>query len=140
MKSFDPEKFTKWINKKNDDFRKGNVRLKVVDFAKFIGERQQTVSYWLLGKLNSRPSDDACNNLIKVYGYEAYDPLGLEPPLEEEVLALLPKEDAEHLLAALIELRSSDLNNRIDNASPEDRKRIMDIFSKHGVSFNNLAG
>lgn len=139
MRTFDPEKFTKWINAKYDEFRKGDIRLKVVDFAKHLnGMRSQTVSYWLLGKLTERPSEEQCNNLISIYGYEAYEPLGMEPPLEAEVISLLPPDEAKSLLDALSEIRASGLNKGKENASPEDRKKIMDIFSKHGVKFSNF--
>lgn len=138
MKPFESEKFTKWINKKFDEARTGKPRYKAVDFARSIPERQQTVNYWLLGKLTGRPSDDACNRLIARFGYEAYDALNLDPPLEEEVLSLLPEEEGSRLISALEELRASGINKGKENASPEDRRKIMDIFSKHGVRFNDF--
>jgi hypothetical protein len=138
MKPFDSDKFTKWINRKFDEARTGKPRYKAVDFARSIPERQQTVNYWLLGKLTDRPSDDACNRLIAHFGFEAYGALSLDPPLEEEVLSLLPKEEASRLISALEELRNSGINKGKEKASPEDRRKIIDIFSKHGVRFNDL--
>ena len=131
FKEFDPEKFTKWINSKYSEYCNGDIRVKVTDYAKFLNNKSQTVSYWLLGKLTQRPSDEQCNNLILKYGYEAYDPLGLPRPSEADVLSQLPPEVAEAVRLALVEVRSSGLNNGKATASPDDVEKIKDILAKH---------
>jgi hypothetical protein len=131
MKEFDPITFTKWINEKFEQERQGNIRYKVVDFAKMLENRSQTVSYWLLGNLTSRPSDEQCNKLISIYGFEAYEPLGLEPPFEESITSVLPSEEAKALLVALSEIRSSGINKGKDIASPDDIIKINAILEKH---------
>ena len=129
---FDPEKFTKWIKQKYQEFKGDNVRLKVVDFAKFLeNTKSQTISYWLLDKLTKRPSDDLCNMLIRIYGVDAYDALSLSRPSISEVLSRLSPEEAESTMRALAEIKSAGLYKDNASASPEDVKKINYILEKH---------
>lgn len=137
-KEFDAQKFINWIKQKFQTFQGGNIRLKGTDFARYLGRPSQTVSYWLLEKISQRPDDESCKLLINKYGYEAYEPLGLEPPMEAEIEELLPGAAGEALLAAISEIRSSGMNKGKSTASPEDLSKIKEIFSKHGVSFKEI--
>jgi len=140
MKEFDSAVFTRWINSKYDEFRQGDARLKIVDFAKHLGNRSQTVSYWLLGKLAKRPSQEQCQKLIETYGHEAYAPLGIDPPLESDVFALLSEDEANSLISALEEIRESGLFKGNAKTSPEDVRMIKEIFSSWGVNFSEIMG
>ncbi len=137
-KEFEAKKFISWIKLKFQEFQGGNIRLKGTDFARYLGRPSQTVSYWLLEKITQRPDDESCNLLIEKYGFEAYDPLGLEPPFDVVLKELVSESEAFALIAAISEIRDSGINKGKSMATPEDFSKIKEIFSKHGVSFKEI--
>lgn len=138
FKEFDKEKFTLWINEKYEEKRSGNIRFKIADFARYLGVEYSTVSIWLLGKLTNRPSYEMCNVLIGKFGAEAYEPLGIDSPSDSEFISKLPADiDSEAVFSALEEIRSSGLYNANAKTSPDDVKRIKEIFAKYGVTLSD---
>jgi hypothetical protein len=133
MKEFNSEQFTVWINQKFDDYRNGDRRIKGTHFAKFIGVSNQVMSNWLLGKLKERPGEEQRSLIISKYGFESYEPLGLEPPADDLLNELLPPGDAAKFISALEEIRSSGLKRGNAKTSPDERRIIKDIFAKYGV-------
>jgi len=138
FKEFDPVRFTKWINEKFEETRDGNIRYKMADFARFLGIEYSTISIWLLGKLTNRPSYEMCNVLIEKFGFDAYEPLGIEPPSKSEfVSGFPPGTDVEALFSAVEEIREEGLYKGKAKTSPEDVKRIREVFAKYGVNLSS---
>lgn len=127
---FEPEKFQEFIQDKFAEWR-GRGRETLVDFANYIGVSQQVMSNWYNGRIKRSPEADTYSHLIKKYGVEVYDVLGLPRPSEEEVLSGLPPDMAASVRSFLDEIRSSGINKGKEMASPEDLETIKAIFSKH---------
>jgi hypothetical protein len=135
---FNSIKFRDFIRDKYADWR-GKGRGSLVDYAKFIGVPQQTMSNWYNGNFKRRPESETYAKLIMRYGVEVYDVLDLPRPSEEDFFEGLPPEVAGPLKAAIEEIRASGMNKDTDIATPEDLERIKAIFEKHGVDIKVIS-
>lgn len=129
------QEFSEWITQKYIAWR-GNAigqDRSISKFADLLGIRQNVLSAWMQ-KNGKTPRDQKnINALIRHFGFEAYDALGLERPSDSEFFEGLPSEIAGPLKAAIEEVRASGMNKDTDIATPEDIERIKAIFEKHGV-------
>ena len=122
---FDPLLFKEFIEQKFSDWR-GKRLSSLNEFGKFIGVSSQVISNWYNGKLKQPPAIDQCNLLIDIYGYEAYEVLGLSVP------GLSP-ENSSLLLEASRELNRSAKDLGIDIDDPEFAKVFAEVFARYGI-------
>lgn len=135
-----PVEFSEWITKKYIEWR-GNAigqDRSITQFAELLGVPQSLMSQWMQKNGKAPNSKKYISALIRYFGFEVYDALGLPRPSEADVLSQLPPEISEPLIAALEEIRASGLNKGKELASTEDFEKIMAILSKHGVNFTAM--
>ena len=71
--------FNDWINRKYLDWR-GDSRKSVTEFAAFLKISQPTVSAWMNRTRDKPESKKIVDRLIKIYGEEVYEILGIQLP------------------------------------------------------------
>jgi len=129
--------FSEWITKKYIDWR-GNAigqERSITKFADKLNVNHSLMTQWMKKGGKVPNSQKYISALIKEYGVEVYDVLGIPRPSENEVFSGLPSEFSNPLVSALSEIRSLGLNTDKAIASPDDFDKIKEIFSKHGVNF-----
>lgn len=127
---FDAKAFQTWIQNKFAEWR-GKRRESLANYAKYIGVSPQVMSNWWNGSLKERPNPKQYNLLVKKYGFEVYDVLGLPRPSENDFLSSLPPEISQAVAAAREEIEASGFISGNDTASPEDVEKIRAILLKH---------
>lgn len=131
---FDPIVFRDFIRIKFAEWR-GIGRESLADFADYLGISQQVLSNWYNGKLKRTPDVGTYNLLIKKYGSEVYDVLGIPNP-ESSAFKEMVK-DLKELSAAIKSIRE---NNGTETASPEDIERINSILSNFSSKYQEIDG
>jgi hypothetical protein len=125
--------FSEWITKKYIDWR-GNAigqEKSITKYAEMLGVPQSLMTQWLRKGGKVPTSQKYISLLIKKYGVEAYDILGIPRPTAPDIVAWLPDEITGDLNLAMIEIKSSGLEIDKATASPEDVEKIRDILVKH---------
>lgn len=125
--------FSEWINRKYVE-KRGNTRLTIEDFAKFIGISQSLMSLWM----KSGSQMPKARNLSKLAARypDVYKDLGLTPPSQEDQVDYAPPELVRRLNRARAEARRQLTSRGITFNSPEGLRMIEEIFSKYG--FTNM--
>jgi hypothetical protein len=125
--------FSEWLTKKYIDWRGDAIgqEKSITKFADMLGVPQSLMTQWLKKDGKVPTSQKYISTLIKNYGVEVYDVLGIPRPSEIDIIAWLPDEISGDLKMALIEVKSSGLNIDKATASPEDVEMIRDILVKH---------
>ncbi|MBA4375804.1 MAG: hypothetical protein C0401_06490 [Anaerolinea sp.] len=129
--------FSDWITKKYIEWRGDAIgqERSITKFAEMLKVPQSLMTQWLKKGGKVPTSQKYISLLVKEYGVEAYDILGIPRPTEEDVLAELPPPVADAVKAALEEIRSLGLNKGKETASPEEVTKIRDILMKQLGSF-----
>ena len=129
--------FSDWITKKYIEWRGDAIgqERSITKFAEMLKVPQSLMTQWLKKGGKVPTSQKYISLLVKEYGVEAYDILGIPRPAEEDVLAELPPPVADAVKAALEEIRSLGLNKGKETASPEEVTKIRDILMKQLGSF-----
>jgi predicted DNA-binding protein YlxM (UPF0122 family) len=124
--------FWEWITKKYVDYRGDAIGQdrSITEFANWVGVSQQTMSGWMKkgGKLPR--SQKSITNLVKKFGPEVYDVLGLPMPEASFPIDSLPSEMQTDLRLALSEIKSK--LGSLDPDSPEGDALVRSILKKHG--------
>ncbi|KAF0106086.1 MAG: hypothetical protein FD147_2598, partial [Chloroflexi bacterium] len=104
--------FSDWITKKYIEWRGDAIgqERSITKFAEMLKVPQSLMTQWLKKGGKVPTSQKYISLLVKEYGVEAYDILGIPRPTEEDVLAELPPPVADAVKAALEEIRSLGLN------------------------------
>ena len=131
---FDPIKFRDFIRIKFAEWR-GIGRDSLADFADYLGISQQVLSNWYNGKLKRTPDVGTYNLLIKKYGNEVYDVLGIPNPASNAFKEMV--KDMRELSAAIKSIKD---NNGTENASPEDLEKINNILSNFSSKYQEIDG
>lgn len=125
--------FSEWITKKYIDWR-GNAigqEKSITKYAEMLGVPQSLMTQWLKKDGKVPTSQKYIALLIKKYGVEAYDVLGIPRPSGADIIAWLPDEITGDLKLAMIEIKSSGFEIDKATASPEEVEKIRDILVKH---------
>lgn len=125
--------FSDWITKKYIEWRGDAIgqEKSITKFADMLGVPQSLMTQWLKKGGKIPTSQKYITLLIRHFGVEVYDVLGIPRTSDEELLAGLPVDFASDVKLALEELRSSGLNNGKEEASPEDIEKIRLILEKY---------
>ncbi|HCS40364.1 MAG TPA: hypothetical protein DIW44_12370 [Anaerolineaceae bacterium] len=125
--------FSDWITKKYIEWRGDAIgqERSITKFADKLKVTHSLMTQWMKKGGKVPNSQKYISALIKEYGVEVYDILGIPRPAEDDVLAELPPEMAEDVRSFLAEVRSSEINKGKTEASPEDLEKIKQMFSKH---------
>jgi hypothetical protein len=125
--------FYEWITKKYTDWRGDAIGQdrSISEFAAMLKVPQSLMSQWMKRGGIIPNSKKYINILVENFGVEAYDVLGMPRPSLSDTLSSLSPEQADAVVHALAEIRSSGLYNGNAEASPEEVERIKDILEKH---------
>lgn len=85
---FDRKRFSQYIQDQFFDWR-GKSERTWTEFADYIDVTQQTMAAWKNGYLKRVPNQENINKLVKVFGFEIYEILGI--PMTEDPLESLPE-------------------------------------------------
>lgn len=82
--------FSDWLRNKYLDWQRQQGGLKtMVEFANYLGVKQQSMSVWINGK--QKPDGDNVLKLAEKLGFEVYEILGVDPPVSDARLWALMK-------------------------------------------------
>jgi hypothetical protein len=116
--------FSDWITKKYVAWRGdavGNVR-SITDFADFVGVKQPVMSSWMKKGGKIPRSQGSISKLVRAFGPEVYDVLGLPRPGSSEDI------DLSHL--------PDDFRKRLKSAAAETN-RILEEHGLYGLEAEN---
>ena len=123
--------FQTWIRQKYIEWSKGSKSES--QFAVYLGISQASLNAWFNGIRGKPTSPKIVNRLIRVYGDEVYDVLGLDRPGESASFESLPTDFRRRLAEADREIlrRRADLN-LTNPDSPEVLAIASEVFEKYG--------
>lgn len=133
--------FSDWITKKYIEWRGDAIgqERSITKFAEMLEVPQSLMTQWLKKGGKVPTSQKYISKLIKYYGVEAYDALGISRPSGIDIIAWLPDEITGDLKLAMIEIKSSGLEIDKATASPEEVEKIRDILVKHLGKYQDTA-
>lgn len=126
-------KFYEWITKKYIEWR-GNAigqDRSITEFAAMLKVPQSLMTQWMKKGGKVPTSQKYISALVKHFGVEVYDILDIPRPSLSEILARLTSEEADAVMRAFSEAKSSGLYKGNANASPDEVEKIKDILEKH---------
>lgn len=125
--------FSDWITRKYIEWRGDAIgqERSITKFAEMLEVPQSLMTQWLKKGGKVPTSQKYTSILIRHFGVEAYDILGIPRPSQEDVLSGLPSDFASSVRSALEEIRSLGINNGKENASPDEVEKIKLILEKH---------
>jgi hypothetical protein len=136
--------FSSWITQKYVEWRGDRLKnISIAEFASQFGASHQLVLDWMKKDGKKPRSSKYINALVRVYGLEVYDVLGLERPSEvdlEAALSAMPREIREPFAAAYGEYNAELDRAGINSDSPEAREIIRQAFERHGLEIKVIDG
>lgn len=129
-KAMELEKFLDWFNEIFLEWR-GDSRMGVSEFARYLDLRQQTVSIWLNRNIKTLPTAEHIAHLARFYP-EVYEVIGLHS------LDYLPGSIRDSWSEAVAEIRNTFREKGIVDGSPEADKIALEIFFKHGFNLTSI--
>jgi transcriptional regulator with XRE-family HTH domain len=121
--------FKDWINKKFVEWR-GDTRLGVTDFAKYLGISQPTMSSWMSGVIPKAPHN--IEKLAEKYGDEIYS-YGI--PRVDLPMSSFPTPIRRRLRAAQKEIEVSFRERGLTGEMPEAERLTIEIMEKYGFKY-----
>jgi len=128
--------FNDWINQKYREFRGdaiGHERTQK-EFAEWIGVSSSLLTYWRKKNGKKPKQKNTIDKLIKRFGPEVYDVLGLTQtdtiPLDQ-----LPRAVRDRLTTAVYEVNLELGSRGLSGDSPESEDIVIEIFEKHGFKY-----
>lgn len=123
--------FSEWLTKKYIDWRGDAIgqEKSITKFAEMLGVTQSLMTQWLKKGGKVPTSQKYISALIRNYGVEVYDVLGLPRPTEEEILSDVEPVIVNALKRWVVEVRKIDIKDKA-NLSPDEKEKIIDAFSK----------
>lgn len=131
--------FWEWITQKYVEWRGnavGNQR-SITEFAEFIGVSQQVMSGWMKKSGNKPRGQQSIVKLVRAFGGEVYDVLGLPRPSagEEIDFEKFPPQLARDLRAAAREANRVLESRGLYGSDPESERVIIEIFERYGFRY-----
>jgi hypothetical protein len=123
------DKFVMWRG------RRYGQSASLAEFAKQFGASHQLVSEWMKkdGKVPTHAK--YITALVKVYGAEVYDVLGLPHPEVRSSLDILPGEIRQAIEAAAVEIGAELAAQNVSAGTPEADEITTRILEKYGVKY-----
>lgn len=131
--------FHEWFSKKFVEWRGNKIGKgsSVADFAKLFGASHQVVGRWMSKTGNIPESPEYISALVKVYGDEVYEVLGLTKPVGND-LDQLPPELRSRIKSASTEINSIYASRGISPESPEATVIASAVFEKYGFTIKDI--
>ena len=130
--------FWEWITKKYVDWRGDAIGKdrSISDFARYMGVSQSVMSSWMQRGGRVPRYNESIGKLVKIFGFEVYDALGMPRPVEM-TLDHLPEEFRKRLNKAIDETNAALRRVNLDVDSPEFEKIAIEIFERHGFKYSH---
>ena len=127
---FNSKRFVNWLQDKYVLWR-GSSRASLTAYAEYLDLSPQLLSNWWNGRLTRRPDPRSYNKLVKVYGTEVYEVLGLTLPG-------ISVSNSEDFFAATKELMKTAKSRGLDPESPAFEDLFSEVFAKHGIKVTKV--
>jgi transcriptional regulator with XRE-family HTH domain len=129
--------FSEWITQKYIEWRGNKVGKagSIAEFAKQFGVSQPLMSQWMKKGGKVPKSHKYINALLRAYGDEAYEPLGLRVETEPLPADKIPADLRDRLDAAQREINMTLEQQRIEPDSPEETRIVIEIMERHGFIY-----
>ncbi len=129
--------FSDWITKKYLIWRGDRIgnSASIAEFAKSLGASQQIVSEWMKPNGRIPKSKKYTDALIRAYGDEAYEVLGLpRPELSPVPWSNLPDDFRRRAESAMTEASNAIAASGHDPESPEAKKILDEVMGRWGFT------
>ena len=134
-----PVDFSDWITKKYVEWRGaaiGNDR-SISEFSEWLGVSQPVMSTWMKKGGKVPRSQKSITALVKRFGSEVYDVLGLPRPEASFSIDSLPVSLQTDLRLAMAEIEKK--LGSMDPDSPEGDSLVRSILKKHGFIVEKIS-